>query len=212
MEKAEYWLPTSVNDIINSFNFNCKEVLKKNLAYNIQYLQYISKNIDEEITTSVIYMMRYKTFVVTSMSVIEAIFIILLDERNLISKVEWKDGTRHHKTIDENTIEVSFIRKRIDPQKKKINFDESIHLMESNYVLNAPDTMYPVIRVLQDLRNRLHLDKANQLMDSDYNSFGEGTYKITKLILYNILNNKIVSRNNRFFDFIKPLEKNTDQV
>lgn len=206
MEKTEYWLPSGIPDIINSFNFDCKEVLKKNLAYNIQYLQYLSKNIDEEKTTSVLYMMRYKTFVVTSMSVIEAIFIILLNERNLIPVVEWKDGTHHHKDIDDNTIEVSFKRKRVSPQKKKIKFDESIHLMESNEVLKSTDTMYSVIRVLQDLRNRLHLDKADQLMDSDYNSFGEGTYKITKQILYNILNNEIVSRDNKYLEFLKPPE------
>ena len=209
MEKAEYWLPTSVNDIINSFNFNCKEVLKKNLAYNIQYLQYLSKNIDEEKTTSALYRMRYKTFVVTSMSVIEAIFIILLNERNLIPTVEWKEGTHHHNNIDENTIEVSFKRKRISPQIKKINFDESIHLMQTNQILNASDAMYPVIRALQDLRNRLHLDKANQLMDSDYNSFGEGTYIITKLVLYKILNNKTVSKGNKYIEFIRPPEKIT---
>lgn len=58
----------------------------------------------------------------------------------------------------------------------------------------------------QDLRNRLHLDKADQLMDSDYTSFGEGTYKITKLILYNILNNEIVSRDNKYLEFLKPPE------
>ncbi len=202
----EKWLPTGVSEIINSFNFDCKEVLKKNLAYNIQYLQYLSKNIDEEKTTSVLYMMRYKTFVVTSISVIEAIFIILLNERNLIPVVEWKDGTHHHKDIDDNTIEVSFKRKRVSPQKKKIKFDESIHLMKSNEVLKSTDPMYSVIRVLQDLRNRLHLDKADQLMDSDYNSFGEGTYKITKLILYNILNNEIVSRDNKYLEFLKPPE------
>lgn len=153
--------------------------------------------------------MRYKTFVVTSMSVIEAIFIILLNERNLIPIVEWKDGTHHHKDIDDNTIEVNFKRKRIEPQKKKIKFAESIHLMETNKVLKSTDPMYPVIRVLQDLRNRLHLDKANKLMDSDYNSFGEGTYKITKLILYNILNSEIVSRDNKYLEFIKPPEKIT---
>ena len=209
MEKVECWLPTSVNDIINSFNFSCKDVLKKNLAYNIQYLQYISKNIDEEKTTSVLYIMRYKTFVVISMSIIEAIFIILLSEKELIPIVEWKDGRHHHKTIDENTIEVSFKRKKVEPKKKKINFDESIYLMETNQILNTTDAMYPVLRVLQDLRNRLHLDKANQLMDSDYNSFGEGTYKITKLILYNILNNRIVSKDNKYIDFAKPSQKNT---
>lgn len=114
MEKTEYWLPTGIPDIINSFNFDCKEVLKKNLAYNIQYLQYLSKNIDEEKTTSVLYMMRYKTFVVTSMSVIEAIFIILLNERNLIPVVEWKDGTHHHKDIDEINSELNVIYKKYD--------------------------------------------------------------------------------------------------
>ena len=198
------WYPTSIEKIVNSFNFECKEVLKRNLAYNIQYLQYISKNIGEEETNTVLYRMRYKTFVVTAMSVVEAIFFILLDEKNLIPMIEWKEGTHHHTNIDENTIEVKFKRTKMNPHKKKINFDESIYLMETNKVLDVTDAMYPVLKILRDLRNHLHLDKANDFSNSDYNSFSESTYNITKLVLYNILRNSLVSKDLQYIEFIKP--------
>ena len=203
MITKEYWLPTKVDDIINSFKFNSRPVLKKNLAYNIQYLQFLSRNIELEITTTTLYRMRYKTFVVISMSIIEAIFMALLEERNLIPIVEWKEGTHHKKIIDENTIEVSFKRKRIAPTKKKINFDEAIYLMEENMVLDLYEASYPVLRELQKLRNHLHLEKAQEPVNSDYNKFTDSIYKIMKLVLYNILNNDIVSTNKNYLEFLK---------
>lgn len=174
------------------------------MAYNIQYLQFLARNIENEDTTNVLYRMRYKTFVVTCMSIIEAVFIALLDERNLIPVVEWKEGTHHHKDIDENTIEVSFKRKKVTPTKKKINLDEAIYLIEKNNVLNMTATTYPVIRELQDLRNRLHLDKANELAKSDYNSFSKPIYLISKILVYYIMKNKVVSNETSHLKFLKP--------
>ena len=199
----EKWLPTSIDTIKNSFEFLSTDVVKKNIAYNIQYLQYLTKNIEEDETTSVLYRMRYKTFVIIAMSIIEAVFMALLDERNLIPLEEWKEGNHHHQVIDENTIKVSFERKKIKPSKKKIKFDEAIHLIECNDVLNLKKSTFPVIRELQNLRNQLHLDKAKNLNNSDYNSFNESTYFITKIIFYYIMSSKSISNNTDYLYFCK---------
>ena len=197
------WYPTSIENIKNNLIFKSKTVTKKNIAYNIQYLQYLDKLIKNEYITSAINRMRIKSFVITSMAIIETIFISLLRERNLIPLEEWKRGTHKHKEIDKNTVEVTYIKKKTKPTEKKINFDTAITLVEKSQVINLIPQTYPVIKILKDLRNRIHLDKATNLIQSDYLSFDEETYKITRLVLLYILKLDIVSKNYDYALFLK---------
>lgn len=203
MNNSKMWLPTSVKEIFESFSFDSTTVSKKNIAYNIQYLQFLSKNIDEVETTTVLYRMRYKTFIIVSMSIIEAVFIALLEERNLIPYEEWKDGKHHKKQVDDDTIEVSFIRKRIDKKKKKISFDEAIHLIKSNNLLDLTEAHYHLLDFLKDMRNHIHLNKAQELFNSDYNMNNDGSYILIRSLFYKIMSNKIISKNIEYLEFIK---------
>ena len=197
------WLPTSVEKIKNSFKFECSDVLKKNLAYNIQYLQFLSKNIEEEETTTVLYRMRYKTFIVTCMSIIEAVFIALLDERNLIPIISWKDGEHKHRLIDDNTDEIYFKRKKANPRKKIISLDEATNLIEKNNILKDKSDYSSAIRLLRDLRNHLHLNKAQELSNSDYNNFTEASYCLSKIVFLNIMMDDSISVDKEYLEFIK---------
>lgn len=199
----EVWLPTGVEKIKNSFKFECSDVLKKNLAYNIQYLQFLLKNIEEEETTTVLYRMRYKTFTVISMSIIEAVFIALLEERDLIPIVDWKDGEHKRRTINDNTIEVYFKRKKVAPRKKIITLDEAINLIEKNKILKDEHLYSSAIRLLKDFRNHLHLNKAQDASSSDYNSFTTATYHLSKLVFFNIMSDDSISIDKAYLEFIK---------
>ena len=202
MDNKNSWLPTSVEKIKNSFKFECSDVLKKNLAYNIQYLQFLLKNIEEEETTTVLYRMRYKTFIVTCMSIIEAVFIALLDERNLIPIISWKDGEHKYRSIDDNTDEVYFKRKKADPRKKIISLDEATNLIEKNNILKDKNDYSSAIRLLRDLRNHLHLNKAQELSNSDYNNFTEASYYLSKLVFLNIMMDDSISVDKEYLEFI----------
>ena len=197
------WFPTPVDEIVDSLVFKSKLVLKKNIAYNIQYLQFLSKNIKEEKTTSVLYKMRFKNYLVVAMSIIESIFIALLDERDLIPLEEWKEGTHHKNQIDDNTIEVSFKRKRIAPKKKRIKLDEALSLMKKNNFLNLEEKHFVFLDLFKDSRNYIHLDKAESSFDSDYNRNGVLDYKMINVILFVILNNNKVSCKYDYTNFMK---------
>ena len=207
MDNKDKWLPTGVDQIRNSFVFNAKNVLKSNIAYNIQYLQYLYRDIDIRDSTTVLYRMRYKSFVITGMSVIEAVFMALLKDRKMIPLEEWKEvGDHKHQQIDDETMNVIIKRKKVSPFEKKIKFDEAIALIEKNNVLKLNKSSIDVIRKLQDLRNHLHLDKAEETSWSDYNCFDEKIYFIMKLVLYYILSNKNVSNDKSYLDFLRPLK------
>lgn len=197
------WLPTSINEIINSFSFQSKEVVKKNLAYNIQYLQYLKLLIENTNVTSVIKRMQIKSFIITSMSIIEEIFICLLRSKKLIPLIEWQEGKHKYNKIDDNTIEVTYLKKKKIPKEKKLTFDEAITLIEKNQTIKIIPSSYPVLVALKDLRNKLHLDKAKNCLESDYFSFNEYVYDITKLILFEILKLKEVSNNVNYAIFLK---------
>lgn len=204
MIENKKWLPTNIETIKGSLAFNSKDVLKKNIAYNIQYLEYLVKNIEEEETTTVIYRMKYKTFVVISASIIEAVFVTLLEERDLIPD-DWKEGKHKHNEIDENTIEVTYIKKKNIPKKKRISFDEAISIVEKNQILNTT-RIYKPIKVIRDLRNLLHLEKAQDLYNSDYNQFTEKIYHLTKLAIYLVMKDKSISNNTKYLEFLNPKE------
>ena len=51
------------------------EALRSNLAYSMQYLEFIEKEIEELKLSDVIYTMLVKSYVVTGMSVLEGLFV-----------------------------------------------------------------------------------------------------------------------------------------
>ena len=211
MTSNKIWLPTGVDEIKKSFAFESKDVLKKNLAYNIQYLEYLAKNIKEEETTSVLYSIRYKMFIIISMAMLEAVFIALLDERNLIPYEEWKDGTHHKKIISEDRIEVSFNRHRVKPYKKKVKFDEALCLIKKNKILDLNEDSIHIIKELQNLRNHLHLDKAQYPLESDYFKFDSKMFFITKMVFYYIMKDKSVSIDTKYIEFLHPTKSDFEK-
>lgn len=129
--------------------------------------------------------MRYKCFVVVAMSIIESIFISLLEKQNLILN-DCKKINRKETKINSIDTEVSYTRRKIK-KFKRLNFDEIILLMKDNNVLNITELDYNTLIELKKLRNKIHLEKAICFIESDYNSFDHIIYSKTKLLLYNIL-------------------------
>lgn len=194
----ENWLPTPINQIRTSLIFKCKDVLKNNISYNLQYLEYIMHidNVEREnkqYSTTVIMKMRYKSFVIVSMGIIESIFISLLEENKLLP-YDYRKVQRKEIKIDENNIKVSYI-KRKNNKFKRLNFDEIIDLIEKNGVLKIETSNYALLTELKSLRNKVHLEKANSFLESDYNSFDHIIYTKAKYLLYNILKSSNITSN-----------------
>jgi hypothetical protein len=52
--------------------------LKSNFAYNMQYIEYLEKQISELKLSEVILTMLYKSYIVTGMGIVELLFVYLL--------------------------------------------------------------------------------------------------------------------------------------
>lgn len=193
------WLPTSIPQIKASLIFKCEDVLKRNISYNLQYLEYIMhledlENKCQNYSTTVIMKMRYKSFVIVAMGIIESIFISLLEDRKLLPY----DYEKKHKSeiqISSKKFKVSYIKK-LTNKFQRIPFEDVINLISQNNVLQLEDKQREVLKELKKLRNKVHLEKAKNYLESDYNSFDHIIYNKTKKILHEILTNPNITEKN----------------
>ena len=186
------WLPTPVKQIKTSLIFRCKDVLKSNISYNIQYLEYIMhinelERKNQNYSTTVVMKMRYKSFVIVAMGIMESIFVSLLEDKKLLP-YDYEKKRKKEIQINDKEFKVSYI-KQLTNKFQRLPFEEVIELISKNNILELEDNQYEVLKELKKLRNKVHLEKATNYFESDYNSFDHIIYNKTKNILYQILSN-----------------------
>lgn len=76
--------PTSIDTIRNKFIIKNEYPIISNISYTLQYVEYLEYKLKNENNTTIIYKMLIKDYIVNSISIIEALFYLLLkDTRNL---------------------------------------------------------------------------------------------------------------------------------
>ena len=172
------WYPQSVSNYKQVFKIENNEALLKNIAYNMQYLEFIEKELEELDPSTVLKRMLTKTYVITSASIIEGLFF------NLIQTKGWKITGRN---------DFANVIKLLEEKCKENNVDASI-----------TETIHQV----RNFRNRIHLDKNKEdsISDHDYNAFTEDVKQETQELLYRILISPEISNEITVFDFLKPTE------
>lgn len=193
----EKWTPVSINNIRNSIVLNMNNSIEKNIAYNMQYLQFISKQLSELRLTSVLKKMLYKTYIITGMSILEAVFYCTLKDRNLLPTESWSTERQYISSEngpdDNRTRIVSELQKKCDPKDQKQNLDFLINRVKKKKVFSANSLTYDLLENYRRLRNKIHIYDCNDVSDSDYNSFNEMDYVVMKGILKKILSDDIVT-------------------
>lgn len=214
----ERWYPTSVDVFRNGFIAMSSDAegfhpLVDNLAYNLQYLQFLEKEIQELNVSSVIYSMLVKTYVITGMGIVEGIFSYVIKSNGW-----WK--TNDEEEVLSSTSEITdkkgityrirtIVNKKVAPVNDKMNFDDMIKCLKHHHkALSVDHLLYPQIDRVRDLRNRVHLQKGNNEKDHDYNAFDYIVKKEMRNILYELLCSPKVSDQRALhnYDFLKPEE------
>ena len=105
----------------------------KNIAYNLQYIQYLQKQLDSVYLTDVLERMVCKNYIITAMSIIEAIFAYLVKDSGNWKASEWK--SIHKIRIDNQkpfelegrTLKVQVeVFEKVDAQIDELQFDAII--------------------------------------------------------------------------------------
>lgn len=213
-KSEERWYPTTVDDFRKGFALDSSiegyHPLVDNLAYSLQYLEFIEKELSELVLSSVIYTMHVKNYVVTSMSILEGIFTNVIKSNGWWKKKDTESClTSQAEKVSDGTkyIIKTEIMKKVDAFDEKMTLDEMINRLAKHHdALEVDHLVYPALKRLRNLRNRIHLQKGDAYNDHDYNSFDAKVKKEMQSILYAILCSPNVTTDIHIinYDFLKP--------
>jgi hypothetical protein len=203
-DKKDPWLPHAVSwyesrvwtvihktpTVTNAYK------IKKNICYNLQYLEYLDQTLAQLNLTGVLITLTWKTYIITATSIIEAIYYYMVKKHEKNLKPDWveieKDITNSKSKEGElptRKVVITERQKHVEI-KTDIKFNQLSRKVEDNKLL-GDTTIYPKVKLLRDLRNRIHLfasdDKAQ--MDTDYNAFNKSDYLLAKELLAEVLLN-----------------------
>ena len=183
-ERGSAWLPISIPKLENLLNkaiqkrrgYQNAYALRKNIAYNLQYLEYLSRTLNDIKLTSVLTTQTWKSFILTGCGIIESLIHYLLVKKKLHSSEVWKLKIimpGNQKTIDGDAskIDSHVYVKLARPVATEMKFETMIRKAKSNKVLGSDKSIYTKLDKLRRLRNKVHLQAIDNPTDTDWNSF-----------------------------------------
>jgi len=194
-KSKDRWYPINLNIYKSYLKIDTKvkdgHLIKRNIAYNLQYLEYLEKQLRELDLSSVLYVMTCKSYIVVGMGIIEGLFSNLLKSRNLWNMNEWESVKvikSNENDLDGKKVKVQTeILKKVNAYEMRMDLDSMIKKVESKNLLKIEHSNFPVIKKLRALRNRVHLQLGEHHSDNDYNNFGYNEKRMMGRILYTIL-------------------------
>lgn len=216
------WYPISINSYRNDVSQGVFGSLdyhyRSNIAYNLQYLEYIELQLRELNLSSVIRAMLYKNFIVVAASIIEIAFYHLAKTNGKIRLRTEKQVFRQDIKKPSNISPVSKVDKftlfgyEILPTgiEDVTKFEQLISIVRDNKLLIDTDISVnkEYLKLLRKLRNKIHLTTATCSNDTDYNQFWFKDYLSAKFFLFIVLKDSIFGKNKqvvfpRIFDAIQ---------
>lgn len=200
-----FWCPTAVDAIHGYVNRAIPRddpvladsyAYKRNIAYNLQYLQFLNWTLTETRLHSTVYALTVKTFIITSISVIESVLWYVIKKNGVQPKREWElvhesvsnpfqhaDGSHRHVT--------QLMRKVEPPQEADMTLDAMIKKVSSRRLLGVDNQIYGQLKYLRKLRNKVHIHAVQNGRESDWWSFDGNQFKLMKRVLDGILRSSL---------------------
>lgn len=217
-EHGDRWYPKSVEDFrtmlkippVSEYNGYSTS---KNIAYNLQYLEYLQKQLDELSLSDVLAKMIRKNYIVVAMGIIEALFAYLLRSTGNWQTSEWKliqkNNIENQKStmIADKEIKVKTeLFQKVDSYEAEMQFDAIIDRIRSTKLITfKSDEAFKVLKKYKSLRNKVHLHISQY--ETDYGLFNEAKQISMKHILLSILSKDIIcaqpSRIDEIYYFLK---------
>lgn len=194
-EASNRWYPQSVETYKSSIKISLNTAenkrLNSNFAYSMQYIEYIEKQLGELKLSEVLITMLYKSYIVTGMGIIELLFVYLLKSTGNWNKSTWKEYASfisNPRQNDKNIIKVETkLYKQVPVYEMRMDLDSMIKKIEKKHILSIDHDVFPALKQLRELRNRVHLQSGDGAYDHDYNSFGFQEIQMMRRILFSIL-------------------------
>ena len=209
---TERWYPTSVDNYRLAFKMDTSlennRALKSNLAYSMQYLEFLEKEMSELKLSDVIYIMLVKTYVVTGMSILEGLFTNIIKSNGWWKKTNLESiGTtqaNETKFGDEKYVIKTEILRKVPGYETRMDLETMIQILSHHHdALGVDYLIYPALKRLKKLRNRIHLQVSESDIDHDYNAFNISVKEEMGSILYTVLTSNMITDLPQMFEFLK---------
>ncbi|WP_339721943.1 hypothetical protein [Marinomonas primoryensis] len=150
--------------------------LKKNLAYNLQYIEFQDRVLQDIKLSSVLQTQTIKTIVLVGAGIVESILHFMLIVNKAHSTTEWREKTKfkgNPKKVDGIQVKIDTIlyEKLDSPKLKHMTFDAMIKSAKAKFIFGKEAIIYEKLEGLRVLRNKVHLQIINEPTDTDWNSF-----------------------------------------
>lgn len=128
------WKPLKITDIEKEIASGCLTnmpiCIRKNIAYNLQYLEYLTFQLEELELNSMIINSIYKNYIVIDSSIIEAIFYWIIKDNNLCTKkdIELLFTTKANQISHngDTVIVETNVYKKVPPYELEMTYDAMI--------------------------------------------------------------------------------------
>ena len=215
------WYPNSVDDLDNYLKqfvvpisgYEEKECrgLRKNIAYSLQYIEFIHRCSEDLNLTSALWIQNAKTFIIVACSIIEALFFYLLRSQGKAATTSWKSyrklPAKEFKDTDGKKRKIDMeIFDKIEPViYETMNFDAMCKRVESNkLVALGNDEFFKNLPYLRHLRNRVHVHIVKDDTDTDYLKIDRKKYDLAKKVLFTLLTSDLFPEMRKdLFDYLR---------
>ncbi|TET74985.1 MAG: hypothetical protein E3J56_01440 [Candidatus Aminicenantes bacterium] len=219
-DKDSNWYPVQIpnlNDLLikviyTGCGFKYCYALRKNIAYNLQYLEYLDRHISKGGMSSVVSMMCYKVFIVIGCSIVESLLHFLHVKKNLFKKNEWEleftaKGNPTRKDGKLIKVDSQFYKKLPSPIMTELNFEKMINNAQNKKILgDSNPNIYPRLNYLRNLRNKIHLHFIEDPLDTDWNRFKRDDLCAMAEAIHSIFTSGIFrpkDEEKAYFDYLK---------
>ena len=219
-EEGFRWYPAPINKlesflgkaIFRGTGFTHVYALRKNLAYNLQCIEYLDKSLSEIRLSSVLTTQTYKMFIIVGCGIIESLLTYLLIKTSHYSTTIWKLETimpGQEKLFDEEKkrIDCHIFKKLSNPIKEEMTFDSMLKKAEKKKVLGSNHDVYSKLNYLRKLRNKVHLQVIDDPTDTDWNAFQHRHLCAMAQVIYSVFTSNIFHPSEDEKDLFEYLEK-----
>ena len=205
-EQGATWYPVSIarleglleKIVCSNQGYDHSNALRKNLAYNLQYIEFQDRVLQDIKLSSVLHTQTIKTIILVGSGVIESLLNYLLIINNLHSTTEWKEKCKfkgNQKKLDDEYVRLDSVLYEKLPSKEfqHMTFDGIIKCAKSNNILGSGKVVYDKLNSMRRLRNKVHLQVINNPGDTDWNSFNNADLSDMSKILYAVFTSSLFS-------------------
>lgn len=190
-----------------------------NLGYNLQYLEFLNHLLTENELHATVRTQTQKTFVITGMSIIEAILWYVLRKHRMHKIEEWEEVHESLTSLfrdgeSEFRVQNTILKKRNEPVEAEMPLDSMIKKVESKALLGVDHQVYRDLNYLRKLRNRVHIHAVQHDRDTDWYSFNNQEVKLMKKVLLSVLSSDLFKpegKHNPIIEFLK-VEESAEQL